>query len=403
MAVYTYRAKDSSGVLMRGAKEAEGITALRVLLKSEGLYLITAKQREGFNTSFGSGRRKFRLKELALINNQLSSMLLSGLTLSRALDILYQQTENSYIRDSARLIYEDVQKGRLLSEALKLQEPRYPRFMINLIRSGEASGTLGAVCERLSGQYENEAKIHSKILSALIYPMVLLILIVIATSVILIFVFPVYMDIYNQSWIELPVITKSIMSVSDLFVNHWLTLLLCLLTVVTLSFLILKMPTCAVLIDRFKLKIPFARRVILNIAASRFSRTMANLISGGMPLITAIEMSAELMGNGYIEKKLLTIKDDIKKGASLGLCLKKADIFPPVVYSMAAVGEESGNLSGLLNNLSVYMDREVETSTQRLITLMEPLIIILLAFTVGIIVIGMIMPMFDMYSAIETV
>jgi type IV pilus assembly protein PilC len=130
---------------------------------------------------------------------------------------------------------------------------------------------------------------------------------------------------------------------------------------------------------------------------------MANLISAGMPLITAIDMSAELTGNRYIEKKLLALKDDVKKGVSLGLCLKKAGIFPPVVYSMVAVGEESGNLAELLNNLSEYMDREVETSTQRLITLIEPLIIVLLAFTVGFIVIGMVMPMFDMYTAIEMV
>lgn len=401
MAQFKYQAKNATGQPVSGVMEADSPITLRAILREKDLYLVTVVENKSKKSEAGSARKKIVAKDLAVICKQLSSMLQAGVTLIRSLDILYQQMENKALKSILRTIYEDVQKGDMFSDALKKQGNRFPPLMISIIESGEASGTMDEVIGKLANQFDGDSKIHTKIVSALIYPIVLLILVIVAIIAMLVFVLPTFVGMYEGSDVELPFITNMVMGASDFLVANWYIILAIVSVLILVLSQYFRTNNGKWMRDNCYLQIPIVKKVVINVAAARFSRTLANLIGSGLPLINSLEITSRVVNSVVIEKKIADMRDDIRTGMSLSYGVKKMAVFPPIVHSMIAIGEESGNIDNLLNKLSDYMDDEVATSIERLMALMEPFLIILLGGSIGTIVVSMILPIFGIYDTIR--
>lgn len=400
MAQFKYQAKNLAGQTVSGVMEAENLITLRGMLRDKDLYLISGAENKSKKSGEGAARKRIAARDLAIICKQLNSMLAAGVTLIRSLDILYQQTENARLKAILREIYEDVQKGDMFSEALKKQGNRFPPIMISIIESGEASGTMDEVIGKLANQFDGDSKIHSKVVSALVYPIVLLVLVIAAVVVMLVFVLPTFVGMFEDSGSELPGPTKLVMGASNFLVANWYIIIAVIIVAAIVLSQFFRSDTGKRIRDNFYLQVPIVKKVVVNIASARFSRTLANLIGSGLPLMNSLEITSRVVSNVIIEKKVLDMREDIRTGMSLSYGVKKIAVFPPVVHSMIAIGEESGDIDSLLNKLSDYMDEEVEASIARLMSMMEPLLIILLGGSVGFIVVAMILPIFSIYDTL---
>ncbi|MDR1687706.1 MAG: type II secretion system F family protein [Clostridiales bacterium] len=400
MAHFKYLAKTADGQAVNGIMESDTLLTLRNVLREKDLYLIsgTAQNEKGTKTS---SSKRLGAKSLSVICKQLASMLAAGVTLIRAMDILYQQTEDKRLKGILRKIYEEIQKGDQLSDALKKQGNTFPPLMISIIESGEVSGNLEGVIEKLANQFEGDNKINAKIRGALVYPIVLLVMVVAAVIVMLTAVLPTFVAMFDESGTELPAPTKIVMGASDFLIVNWYYIVTVIIIATVLLRQAVKTKKGRFIKDNMLLNVPILKKALLNIASSRFARTLANLVGSGLPLINGLEITTRVVNNAVIEEKLMEMREDVRTGMSLSYGIKKISVFPPIVHSMIAIGEESGDLDNLLNKLSDYMDDEVEESITRVMSMMEPIIIVVMGVSIGFIVIAMILPVFGVYETIQ--
>jgi type IV pilus assembly protein PilC len=272
--------------------------------------------------------------------------------------------------------------------------------MISIVESGEASGTLEDVIGKLANQFHGDAKIQGKVISALVYPMVLLVLTVCAVTAMLVFILPTFVGMFEESGTQLPALTAAVMALSNFIVTKWYIIIIAIVFFSTLISRFIATPTGRMLRDKLYLRLPIVKNVVVNVASSGFARTMSNLVSSGLPLINGIDITARVVNNAVIEEKLMEMRDDIRTGMSLSYGVKKIAVFPPIVHSMMAIGEESGDLDNLLSKLSEYLDEEVEASIERLMAMMEPLLIIVMGACIGTVVVSMLLPIFGIYDVI---
>jgi len=400
MAQFNYQAKTADGQAVSGVMEAESLIALRGLLRTKDMYLVTGDEAILSRRKEASSK-KLPAKDLTIICKQLSSMLGAGVTLIRALDILYQQTEDAKVKSILRTIYEDVQKGDQFSDALKKRGNCFPHLMIAIVESGEASGTLEDVIGKLANQFAGDAKIGRKVISALVYPSVLLVLTICAVTAMLVFILPTFVGIFDDAGSEIPGLTKAIMNLSDFIVHRWYIIIGVLIVGSMLLNRFIATDYGRHVRDSLYLRLPIVKKVVVNVAAAGFARTMSNLVSSGLPLISGIDITAKVVNNAVMEERLMEMRDDIRTGMSLSYGVKKIAVFPPIVHSMIAIGEESGDLDNLLDKLSGYLDEEVEASIERLMSMMEPMLIVLMGACIGTIVVAMLLPIFGIYDVIQ--
>ncbi|MDR3092126.1 MAG: type II secretion system F family protein [Clostridiales bacterium] len=400
MAQFKYKAKTAAGATETGTADAESIIELRkIMLKDKNLYLISAEEIRSKSFT-GKRDKKVSLKDLSMICKQLNSMLGAGVTLVRSMDILYQQTADPKLKETLRDIYEDVQKGSMFSDALRKQGECFPPLMISIVQSGEASGNLEEVIGKLASQFEADNRIRQQVVSATVYPAVLLVLILAAVVVLLVFVMPTFVGMFTSSGVALPVPTQIVLNSSNFLVKWWYLVFPLLGIAIYVFTRWIKTPKGNYFKSKAYLKLPIVKETVINIASARFSRTLANLISSGLPLINSIEITSKVVGNAIIENALMEMRDDIRVGMNLSYGIKKINVFPPVVHSMIAIGEESGDIDSLLDKLADFMDEEVATSIARLMTMLEPLLIVFMGGVVGFIVVAMILPIFGVYETI---
>jgi len=397
MAQFKYQAKTADGTAVAGVMEAESLVALRGLLRTKDQYLVSGVESVHANKEKASSKR-LGAKHLTIICKQLASMLKAGVTLIRALDILYQQTEDAKVRSILRAIYEDVQKGDQFSTALKKRGECFPHLMISIIESGEASGTLEDVVGKLANQFSGDAKIQRKVISAMVYPAVLLVVTICAVVAMLVFILPTFVGIFKETGTDLPGLTAAVLALSDFIRANYLWIIITLALAIFILRRFLATPAGRLLRDKLYLRLPIVKKVVLNVAASAFARTMANLVSSGLPLINGLDITAKVVNNAVIEEKLMEMRDDVRTGMSLSYGVKKIAVFPPIVHSMIAIGEESGDIDNLLSKLSEYLDEEVEASIERLMAMMEPMLIVVMGGLIGTIVVAMLLPIFGIYD-----
>lgn len=400
MKKYTYRAKNVSGKVISGETHAKNADVLRSQLQEKGYTGIEILESKN-NRVNGYFRKRVNLKALGMFCRQFSIVLQAGVPIAQALDVLRTQTEHRTLRAVLDLIYESMQKGISLSNSMRQQKGVFPELMVNMVEAGEASGKLEEVFVRLADTYEKEAKLNRKIISSLIYPVVILVVAVIIVGVLMLYVVPQFVSILSNLNTELPKLTKILIGISDFFKNHWLKMFIASLLGGFGIRQLLMHDQSKEWIHSVILRTPVLGGVMMQIITARFTRTLSVLLASGVLLIQSMEMVKKIIGNKVIQNKVSDVIEDIKKGKGLYGPLRKIDIFPPMVTSMVKIGEESGELDFSLKKCADFYDEEVEAGLQRLTTLIEPLVIIGVAIVVGFIVLSVLLPMLSMIQNIE--
>ena len=391
--LFRYTAKDIDGKVVRGAMEAADYDTLYTQLLAQGLYLQSATRR-------GAGRkpRTLRPQELSDLCRQLSTLLASGVSLVRALTIISQ---DEGISAGLRRIYEnvlgEVRKGSSLSAALEAQQV-FPTLMLG---AGEGSGKLDQVAERLAIHYEKAHQMNQQVKSALMYPMILAILAVAVVIVIVTFVLPQFSELFS-TMDSLPGVTLALMAFSNFMVTKWYLMLLGVAAVVMVIRTLLRIPAVRLEMDRRKLKMPVFGPLNQVICMARFARTISSLYSSGLPIVTALQTARDTIGNAYIVSQFDDVLVQVRSGVSLSAALENVDGFQRKLCSSIAVGEETGRLDSMLDSIADSMEYDAQQASKRMMTILEPMLIVLMAFVVGFIIIAVMSPIIGSYSAIES-
>ena len=395
MARFKYVAKDMSGKVHKGTVEAASENALTQQLREENLYLVEAKDLNG-----AKKHKKLKAKQLAAFCRELSTLLASGVTLVRALDIISEQEGiNKDERDIYKDVLQDLKRGISLSDAMESKEC-FPELMIGMIRSGEGSGNLDLVTQRLSVQYEKDYKLTQQVKSAMTYPCILLVLCVVIVILIVTFILPQFQSLFDQME-SLPMITNILIAVSNFLVQKWYIALLAVAVIVALIRIIVGIPSVRRGVDWLKVHMWGFGKLFKVVYTARFARTLSSLYSSGMPLVSAVGVAAKTIGNGYVESQFDEVVTMVRGGVPLSQGLREVDGLMKKLSSTILVGEESGRLDVMLDSIAETLEADAEQATKRMVTLLEPILIIFMALIVGCIMIGVMLPIYQSYSAIE--
>jgi len=392
---FSYVASDINGKIVKGREFAEDYRDLTEKLKAKNLFLT--KYRDIEEQKAPDVKYKFKTKDLAFISRQLSSMLSAGLTLVRALQILHTQQENKKAKQILLDIYEDVQKGKSFSQALSERPGVFPGLFISMVNAGETAGSLDTIMLRLADHYAKEHKINNKIKSSMTYPIILSILSVCIVIALFVFVMPTFKSMMSG---DIPALSAFVMGISDFLIDKWPIILVVLVILIVSIKVMLKVDAVRLKFDRFKLRIPKAGKLIGTIYTGRFSRTMSNLYASGIPMVDCIEKSVSTLNNAYISSEFATVIENVKQGESLSTAIARTGIFDSLFTSIVYVGEESGTLDSILEKTADYYEEESETAIGKLVSMIEPLLIIFLGIGIGIVLVGLYPMIFSSYNAI---
>ena len=400
MPKFKYRVMNSDGEKVEGSYEADSKDAVIDFISGNGYYPLmieeiseSAKIEINFN-------KKVKLKDLSVFCRQFYTMLNAGVPILTCLDILSNQVENKKLRQATKDINDEVQKGGVLSDAMKKHKDVFPDLLVSLIASGEASGNLDDIMLRMATHYEKENKTTNKVKSAMIYPMVLGMVSIGAVVFILVYVMPTFTEIFKQSGQVLPWSTRFLLGLSEAIKNYWIYIII-LIGLSAFGFnVFLKSEQGILISSNLKLKLPILKKLNQMIIVSRFTRTLSTLIASGLPLIEGLKIVSEVAGNKIAEIALLKIRDKVMRGESLYSSMVESDIFPPMLYSMVKIGEETGSLDDILNKTADFYDEELEAIIQTSVALLEPILIVVMGLIIGFMVGSIMLPMFDSYGQI---
>lgn len=402
MPEYIYTAKDYAGKVINGVIETENREAFYRTLRERSQFCLTVKEAGRQSMNIRLTGNKIKLKALSIFCRQFSTMISAGLPVIKCLDILYEQTEDKQFKAIILGVYEAVQRGDSLSRAMKAQKNAFPLLLLNMIEAGEASGSLDSVMQRMADQYEKDSKLQNKVTQALIYPAFLSVLTVAVVVVLLTFVLPTFLRMFAQFGGKLPITTRILLGLSGAITNYWYIFIGAIVLISVLWTAFLKSRQGRLAWDHFKLRMPVLGKILLVVESARFSRTLASLFSSGMPIIQSIEIVTKVMKNSYVQNRLYQVNEDVRRGVSISGSVKKLNVFPAMLCSMLSIGEESGNMDEILNKTAAYYDEESDTAISKMIALLEPVMIVLLAVIVGFIIISIITPIFSLYGSINS-
>lgn len=395
MARFRYVAKDMGGKVHRGTTEAASEKALVTDLTSQGLFLVQAK-----NLTEEAGHRKLKPKQLSEFCKELSTLLSSGISLVRALDIISEQEGiSSTEREIYREVLADLKKGISLSEAMEARHC-FPELMLGMLRAGEGSGNLDQVTDRLALQYEKDYKLTQQVKSAMTYPCILLVMCVVIVILIVTFILPQFQSLFDQMD-SLPFITNCLIAASDFLVHQWYIAIFAVLSFVAVLRIIIGIPAVREQVDYRKVHLPAFGKLFKVVYTARFARTLSSLYSSGMPLAQAIGIAGDTIGNRYVEGQFEQVVTLVRSGVPLSQALHDVDGLLKKLSSTILVGEESGRLDVMLDSIAVTLEDDAEQATKRMVTLLEPLLIVFMALVVGMIMIGVMLPIYQSYAAIE--
>src|SRR6056297_50091 len=387
---FNYTALDDRGKKISGSYNTSSISDVIEMLKSKK-YIpvkINEKKSKSVDISFLDVFSKVKIKDLAVFCRQFQVMLNAGVTIVSSLDILQAQTDKKVFKTIIQDLFEKVQKGATFSEALKSHKDVFPEIMISMVEAGEVSGNLDVIMERLSTHFEKEFKIENKVKGAMIYPIILVIAVVAVVTFLLIFVMPMFVGMFTGAGVELPMLTQVLLNISDFLRTRWYVVIGVIAGVFLLYKRLMKEESNRIRRDKFKLKVPIIKDVQVKVASSRFTRTLSTLLGSGVELMKSIEIVSRVTGNAHISSILTQVKEDLRKGGTLSEPLRRYGIFPPMIPAMVNIGEESGAIEEVLDKTADFYDEEVDTAIQKLTTMVEPVMLVLMGFLVGFIVIA---------------
>ena len=401
MANFKYKAINSEGQRIEGSQSADSESQVREMLLSNQYYPLSIEKENSKNKSSFSFNRKVKLKDIAVFCRQFYVMLDSGLSIGKALNILIEQGEKPKIREALIGVNGDLKRGETLANSMRKRKDVFPNLLTSMIDAGERSGNLDIILKRMAEYYEKETKIRGKIKSAMIYPIVLGVVAIIAITFILTFVMPTFVQMFEENNVDLPTSTKMVLGTSKMLGKYGIIIFLILVTAIILLGKYLKSEEGQYKLSIINLKIPVIKKLTQKIIVSRFTRTMGIVSSSGMSLVTSLEIVSSVVGNKIAEKELLKVKEKVLKGEGLGDSIMKIKIFPPMLASMVKVGEEAGSLDSILDKTADFYDDELEREIQTATALIEPAMIVLMGIIIGFLLISILTPMFKMYNSIS--
>lgn len=394
MPAYNYTAIDAEGKKYKGQTEAPDEAQLQLRLKNNGQFLKTCR------TVQPKSGRPLKPAALADFSRQIGSLVGAGISLVRALTIL---SEEEGLKPRQKELYvalnREVQRGVPLSQAMQMQGDVFPVLLINMFRSAEASGSLEATAKKMADHYDKDSRLAARVKSSMTYPKILAGLIVVVVTIIMGFVMPKFSNLFAQMH-SLPLSTRILFAISHFVVNDWWLLIIIIVFAVLLIRVMFKAPTIRKFLDKLLLRVPKIGSLMRVIYTARFARTLSSMYSCGLSIVSALQISRDIVGNSYIESQFDVLISFVRGGHSLSEGLARVDGFSKKLSSTARVGEESGNLEELLSNMADEFDYEAEQSLNKLVSYLEPVMIVIMAIIVAFIMYAVIMPIYNSYSTI---
>lgn len=402
METFAYTAVGSDGREKKGSISAETRDAAAKAVKDQGLMPISITKQGAFDKdiSFSVGKKKVKVRDLSVFCRQFSSILKAGVNVINALGMLGDQTESKVLRAAIKNVQSNVEKGETLANAMRMEGTTFPPLLISMVAAGEASGSLETAVERMAVQFEKDAKLQGMVKKAMIYPIVLLFVAIGVVIVMMVFVIPNFMQMFEGLDAEMPFMTVLVINMSNFVINKWWLLIAIVIGVAVAYNMYYRTDAGRHMIDGIKIKIPVFGLLAVKTACARFSRIMSTLLAAGMPMISAIEIASGTMDNVLFKDALQKVKNGVSLGMGLSQQLGVTNRFPAMVVHMIGIGEETGSIEDMLTSVANYYDEEVEIATQSVTALMEPMIILVMAVVVGGLVLAIYQPMIELYSTL---
>ncbi|MBO5310141.1 MAG: type II secretion system F family protein [Clostridia bacterium] len=401
MKKYKYTAFNLERKKFSGVYFANNEDDLRAKLADQGLFLISYRAvADKSPNAFFSLTGKVKMKEITHFCRQLSIMINSSIELIGCLEILKEQSFSKFFKQVLEMVYEDVKSGKLLSQAMEKHKKIFPNFFRNMIYVGEMSSSLEKVLQNIADYYENESRTKSKVKSAMVYPIMLLVMTLGILVLMMLVVVPTFKTSLGEMEIEMPGITMAIFNLSDFIMQNWMMIFLVFAGVVLLFILLGKTNNGRFFFDMLGMKIGVIKRYKTATVTAIFSRAFGMLLSSGMHIVDAMEVVQKILGNKYVEKKFAAATEEVRKGVSLTNALENMNIFPPMLIQMIAVGERTASLDETLLRTCGYFDDELQNSLNALTSMIQPILMLFMGVSIGIIFIAVYSPMLSIMQGI---
>ncbi len=409
MAVFEYRGiQVGSGKAVKGYRDADNQKVLRALLRKDGI-LLTLAQEETAERVKSQGKeidlfavfRRANTADVAVMTRQLATLVRAGVPLVDSISALVDQVEKEQLVRVLTAVRETLKSGTSFAKCLEAHPKVFPNLYVNMVAAGEASGTLEAVLDRLADFMEGQARLKGKVTAALAYPVLMMFIGIVMVSVLMVAVVPKVVSIFDNLGQELPWYTRLLIFVSNVFGSYWWLIILTVVGGIWYFRRWIRTPSGRLRWDTFILRVPIFGRLNLLVAVARFSRTLSTLLASGVQLLTAMNIVKNVLGNALLESVVSTAISSIREGESIAEPLKRSGEFPPMVTHMIAVGEKTGQLEQMLDNVSRAYEADVETKVVALTSLLEPLMIMLLGGVVGFIAMAILMPLIQMNQLVQ--
>lgn len=400
MAVYRYKGLTSAGKTVSGIRDADSPRGLRSLLRKEDVFLTEVEQhaegedqKKGVEYNIGKRlRQRVSAQDLAIVTRQLATLLHAGVTLVESLTAMVEQVEHEQLKLALSQIKQRVNEGSSLADAMAQHPKVFPDLYCNMVRAGESSGALDVVLTRLADFTESQARLRSKVIGTLAYPAVMVVVAIGILSLLLVVVIPKITQIFEDLKATLPLPTRILLGISNFLNQFWyLVLAVVVISIIALR-RYLKTDRGRLRFDRFKLDMPVIGGIVRMLSVARFSKTLATLLRSGVPLLKAMDIVRSIVNNRVLSAAIDEARDSIKEGESIAAPLKRSGEFPPLVVHMIAIGERSGQLEEMLNNVATAYESQAETRISMLTTLLEPLIIVIMGGAIGFMVFSILLP-----------
>ena len=402
MASYAYTAINASGLELDGQVNAPDPNAAREALRQRGLVALSLSEQAAASAGIGLAVKKVKPKSLQVFSRQFATMIEAGLNVVTALVILEEQTEDKKLAKVVAELRADVEGGLLLSEAMSRHPRIFSRLFVSMVEAGEAAGILDVVLDRVAFQIEKETRIKRRVKGAMMYPLMVMGFAFFVLVGMLMFLVPIFVDIFAQLGGDLPLLTQVVVKMSNVLRSYFYIVFPLLGLMIFGFFRLKKTEKGRRVWDAFRMRIPFGvGAIVVKVGMARFSRTLSTLVAAGVDIIRSLEITGSTAGNSLIEDATAVVRERVHQGVPIAIPLEEEKIFPPMVSQMVRVGEETGELEKMLGKIADFYEDEVDSSIATLTSVIEPLMMIGVGMVVGVIIISMYMPMFKLLTLIQ--
>ncbi|MCD8372915.1 MAG: type II secretion system F family protein [Clostridia bacterium] len=401
MKKYKYKAVNLYGKKFNGIFLAENEKDLREQLAKQNLYLVSSRVASDKSpNAFFSATGKVTVDELSTFCRQFAIMLNSGTSIVDTLEILRSQAFSGFFKKTLDMVYEDVKAGLLLSEALNKHKKIFPDFFRSMVRVGEISGALDNVMVSVADYFESDSKMRAAIKSAMIYPIILIIMAIGIIVLLVVFVIPTFIDAFESIDVEMPQLTLTLYAISQWLTANWMMLVLILVVLIVLWMLFLRSTKGRYLWDKFKFHMPLVGGFIKNTISSRFCRSFSLLVSSGMDIVDAMDEVSVVLGNAYVAEQFKKATEDVRQGMTLTMALDSYKLFPTMLVQMISIGERTGELENVLGKSTSFFEAQAERSISSVTSVIQPVILLIIGGAVGLLFYAVYSPMLQIMNTL---